>query len=58
MKMLFIGLLIGGVAGYYYGYAIAHYTIASECKKLGGFYVNDEVFECRLVDKKSRKEAE
>ena len=39
-----IWLLIGALAGW----VIAHKTIASECKRLGGFYVGDEVFDCKL----------
>lgn len=55
MKMFFIGLLIGFAAGRYYGYAKAHYTVAHECKTLGGFYVNNEVFECKKIKKPAVK---
>ena len=40
------------VLGVLIGWTWTHYTIASECKKLGKFYVGDEVFECRKVDGK------
>lgn len=31
------------------GWEAAHRTVATECKKLGKFYVGKEVFECRLI---------
>lgn len=34
------------------GWEAAHRTVAKECKKIGKFYVGDEVFECRKVDGK------
>lgn len=52
----FVGLFIGIIVGLIWGWVYAHTAIAGECKKLGGFYVNDEVFECRLqTNKKKRK---
>lgn len=32
------------------GWLYAHHIIAQECKKLGKFYVGDEVFECRKIN--------
>ncbi|WP_445368844.1 hypothetical protein ACH5Y9_05500 [Methylomonas sp. BW4-1] len=31
------------------GWEAAHRTVATECKKLGKFYVGNEVFECRKI---------
>lgn len=31
------------------GWEAAHRTVATECKKLGKFYVEKQVFECRLI---------
>jgi hypothetical protein len=31
------------------GYAGAHDTIAKECDRLGGFYVQSAVYECKRV---------
>ena len=28
-------------------WAIAHLTVANECDKLGAFYVDDQVYECK-----------
>lgn len=28
------------------GWVIAHWTVAEECKRLGGFFVGKEVFKC------------
>ncbi|MGE9267763.1 MAG: hypothetical protein ACQKBY_06670 [Verrucomicrobiales bacterium] len=38
-----------------FGYARAHHVIATECKKLGKFYVNDEVFECVKITSEKTK---
>lgn len=35
---------------FYIGYVVAHHEIASECKRLGGFYVGKETFKCVKVD--------
>lgn len=32
------------------GWEVAHRTIATECKKLGRFYVGNEVFECVKIE--------
>ena len=29
------------------GWLVAYGVVSSECDKLGGFYVNDTVYECR-----------
>ena len=44
------------VSAFILGYAQAHYVVAIECKKLGRFYVDDEVFECIKITSKNRKE--
>jgi hypothetical protein len=33
---------------FFFGWVFAHSTVAHECKTLGGFYVGDKTFECRL----------
>jgi hypothetical protein len=30
------------------GWIAAHGTVAHECKKLGGFYVGETVYECKV----------
>lgn len=37
---------------YLMGWVIAHAVIASECEKLGSFYVGKSVYECKLKDGK------
>ncbi len=48
MLMLIAGLLIGHLAGW----INAHYTVASECEKLGSFYVGKKVFKCTKIETK------
>lgn len=40
--MLVVGLFIG----YNMGYQKAHKTIATECQRLGSFYVGSKTFKC------------
>lgn len=49
---MFTGLIIAlvGIVCYKLGWVAAHQTIAKECKKLGGFYVDKEVFKCVKVE--------
>lgn len=35
-----------------FGWVIAHNTVATECQKLGSFYVNNKIFECKLKGEK------
>ena len=42
-----IAALLAAFIGVLLGWGIAHGVVASECDKLGGFYVNDTVYECR-----------
>ncbi len=40
------------IIAFYCGWLHAHSTIASECKKLGKFYVGDTVYHCTETEKK------
>lgn len=53
MNGLFFGAAL--VFAFMFGYARAHHVIATECKKLGKFYVNDEVFECVKITSEKTK---
>lgn len=44
MKLILIAL-----AGCLVGWLYAHFTIATECKRLGGFYVGKTVFVCTEI---------
>ena len=50
MNVIYTALiaLLWFAMGVFVGWIKAHKTISSECKKLGGFYVGDEVFDCKL----------
>jgi hypothetical protein len=43
----FISSLVLAAAGFL-GWVVAHNTIATECKTLGGFYVGKTVYECKV----------
>ncbi|WP_167432564.1 hypothetical protein [Moraxella equi] len=40
------------VIGFFVGYQYAHFYIANECEKLGGFFVGNKIYECKRVIKK------
>lgn len=46
-----VGLFIGWAIGFIHG----HYKIATECKRLGKFYVDDDTFECVLIETVEKK---
>jgi hypothetical protein len=41
--------LCGGVWGFAAGWEEAHRTVATECTRIGAFYVADYTFACRLA---------
>jgi len=42
-------LLLGVVVGYLIGHRVAHIVVATECERLGGFFVGKQVFKCVKV---------
>jgi hypothetical protein len=40
----------GLLLAYYIGWVRAHYTVAAECERLGGFYVGSKTFRCTKVE--------
>ena len=49
-----IGYLVGLILGWLIGWYIAHATIAKECERLGGFYVNNKTFKCVEITEKDK----
>lgn len=39
--------MIVTVGSFFIGWVIAHSTVARECERLNGFYVGNEVYECK-----------
>ena len=44
-------IVVSLLVGYLYGWADAHHTVATECERLGKFYVGKTVYECKSVKK-------
>jgi hypothetical protein len=42
-------ILAALILGYYVGWANAHYTVATECDRLGSFFVGKRVFKCTEI---------
>lgn len=43
-------LVFGLYVGYNVGYQKAHSTIATECQRLGSFYVGSKTFKCTEIE--------
>lgn len=41
--------LLGFIMAWCICHAYTHIMIASECEKLGGFFVNDKIYKCVLI---------
>lgn len=39
-------ILLAAIIGYSCGWANAHHTVATECDRLGSFFVGKRVFKC------------
>lgn len=46
-----LGCFIVFWCGYQIGYIFTHEYIAQECKKLGGFFVGQQVFKCVKIER-------
>jgi len=49
MRMFLLSAFFLICIGWLGGWIHAHQTVATECVKLGRFYVGDKVFHCQLV---------
>lgn len=49
MSNFIIGLLVGGMVGWFLCHGYVHLMIATECERLGGFFVGEKVFKCVAV---------
>lgn len=50
MSTIIVWLLIGLLAGYHIGWRIAHITVAAECERLGGFFVDRKTYKCVAIE--------
>ena len=50
---IFLLAAVGYFLGYWKGWHNAHRTVATECKRLGSFYVGTTVFKCIEIEDKS-----
>lgn len=55
MQHLIFGLICGGLLGFMFGWAHAHLTVATECQRLGKFYVGKTVYECTAIVQPDRQ---
>lgn len=46
--------LIGIILGWGIGWYLAHATIAKECERLGGFYVDNKTYKCTEIIKEKK----
>lgn len=53
LKVFILSVLFFVCVGWLGGWIHAHQTVATECKKLGRFYVGDAVFHCHQIEEHS-----
>jgi hypothetical protein len=46
----YLTLLLALAVGWYGGWIAGHTTVATECERLGGFYVGSTVYQCKLKE--------
>jgi len=57
IKAMILTFILGIIFGVTIGWGLAHNTIATESKRLGKFYVNDDIFTVTSI-KKCAEDAE
>lgn len=50
MGWTLFALACGLALGYRWGWGAAHRTVATECERLGSFYVGKQVYRCNAVE--------
>lgn len=56
MYEIFLWVVIALFIGHWWGWVSAHYMVASECEKNGGFFVGKKIFKCTAVKVYSRED--
>ncbi len=44
------------LVGHHFGWQGAHHTVASECERLGGFYVGKTIYKCTAIERPENKD--
>ena len=47
-----LAVVLAFIVGKWYGWAEAHRTVATECERLGKFYVGKKVYSCIKIEEK------
>lgn len=45
-----MAMILCALVGWLFGWLHAHRTVASECEKLGSFYVGDKIYKCTKIE--------
>lgn len=54
--MTLLIIVVSLFVGYYFGYQAGHIMVATECERLGKFFVGKKVYECVLITEIDKKE--
>ena len=52
MGWVILAFIVGVIVGYGYGWNSAHVTVATECERLGSFFMGKKVFRCVKIEDK------
>lgn len=56
MTLFFVAVALS--IGWNLGYRGAHHTVASECERLGAFYVGKTIYKCTAIERPENKDQE
>lgn len=51
-RLFTLWMLLFLAIGWFGGWCHAHHTVATECRRLGKFYVGSTIFECKAIIEK------
>lgn len=54
MAEFLFAMMIALILGYTAGWSHAHKTVATECERLGSFYVGDKAFHCNSIEERAK----
>lgn len=52
LSSIMLAMVLAFLAGKWYGWVQAHYVVATECERLGKFFVGKKVYSCVKIEEK------
>ena len=52
LSSIMLAMVLAFLAGKWYGWVEAHHVVATECERLGKFFVGKKVYSCVKIEEK------